>query len=248
MRSIREINDVLAQPVWLSDVEVARRTGIPRRTVRDWRSGRIPGRLEIGSLSRACPICIPGSQAVPERDYAYALGLYLGDGCVSAMDRSYRLRIFLDAAYPNIVAECRRALESLRPDNRVWIGRSKTCRLNVVSVFSNHWPCLLPQMGPGRKHSRPIRLEPWQEEVVGRERRALIRGLLHSDGCRVVANDRGVMSVRYHFSNKSEDIKRIFCENLDALGIHWTRPCNRQIAVYRKACTALLDEFVGPKR
>jgi hypothetical protein len=77
-------------------------------------------------------------------------------------------------------------------------------------------------MGPGRKHDRPIELTAWQEELVSRERRALIRGLIQSDGCRVVANDRGVMSVRYHFSNKSADIRRIFYENL--------------------------DEFVGPKR
>jgi hypothetical protein len=56
-----------------------------------------------------------------------------------------------------------------------------------------------------------------------------------------------VKSLRYHFSNRSEDIKRIFCDNLDALGIGLTRPCDREIAVYRKASTALLDEFVGPK-
>ena len=115
-------------------------------------------------------------------------------------------------------------------------------------MYSNHWPCLLPQMGPGRKHHRPIRLEPWQEEVVSREREALVRGLIHSDGCRVVADDRGVKSVRYHFSNRSEDIKRIYCDSLDALGIRWTRPCAKQIAVYRKASTAKLDEFIGPKR
>jgi hypothetical protein len=165
---------------------------------------------------------MPGTQVLPEREYAYVLGLYLGDGCVSQQGRSYRLRIFLDAAYPGIVAECRGALQVLRPENRVWVGRSKSCRCDVVSVFSNHWPCLLPQMGPGRKHDRPIELTAWQEELVSRERRALIRGLIQSDGCRVVANDRGVMSVRYHFSNKSADIRRIFYENL--------------------------EEFVGPKR
>jgi len=115
-------------------------------------------------------------------------------------------------------------------------------------MYSNHWPCLLPQRGPGRKHGRPIRLEPWQEELVSREREALVRGLIHSDGCRVVANDRGVWSVRYHFSNRSEDIKRIYCESLDALGVRWTRPCAKQIAVYRKESTARLDEFIGPKR
>jgi hypothetical protein len=191
---------------------------------------------------------MPGSQVLPKAAYAYVLGLYLGDGCVSAMGGTYRLRIFLDAVYPGIVASCRDALQGVRPDNRVRVGRSKTCRCDVVGVYSNHWPCLLPQMGPGRKHSRPIHLVPWQDEVIQSQRQPFIRGLIHSDGCRVVANDRGVKSVRYHFTNKSEDIKRIFCDSLDALGIHWTRPCDRQIAVYRKACTAALDEFVGPKR
>jgi hypothetical protein len=174
--------------------------------------------------------------------------MYLGDGYVSRGPRTYCLRIFLDAAYPGIVESCRRAIATVRPANRVWVGRKKTCRCDVGMAYSNHWPCLLPQTGPGRKHDREIRLLAWQERVVEQDRRALIRGLVHSDGCRVVANDRGVKSVRYHFSNKSEDIKRIFCENLDALGIQWTRPCDREIAVYRKACTALLDEFVGPKR
>jgi hypothetical protein len=64
----------------------------------------------------------------------------------------------------------------------------------------------------------------------------------------VVANDRGIASVRYHFSNRSEDIKTLYCESLDALGIPWTRPCDRQIAVYRKSAVAMLDTFVGPKR
>ena len=29
-----------------------------------------------------------------------------------------------------------------------------------------HWPCLFPQHGPGRKHDRPIVLEDWQRAVV----------------------------------------------------------------------------------
>jgi hypothetical protein len=247
MRTTREVDRVLAlSALGLTDVEVARRTGIPRSTVRDWRHGRVPGRSE-GRRSKRCPICEPGTCELPHGAYAYLLGLYLGDGHVARHPRTYCLRIFLDAAYPEIVESCKRAIQAIRPANRVWVGRQKTCRCAVVMAYSNHWPCLLPQVGSGRKHEREIRLVPWQETAVANDRRALIRGLIHSDGCRVVANDRGVMSVRYHFSNKSEDIKRIFCENLDALGIQWTRPCDRQIAVYRKACTALLDEFVGPK-
>lgn len=185
---------------------------------------------------------------LPEPAYAYVLGLYLGDGCVSQGARTYCLRIFMDAAYPGIVNACQRSLEAIRPDNRVSVWNHTQCRCKVVTMSSNHWPCLLPQMGPGRKHHRQIRLSPWQQDLVAREREALIRGLMHSDGCRVVANDRGVKSVRYHFSNKSEDIKGILCESLDALGVRWTRPCDRQIAIYRKASTARLDEFIGPKR
>ena len=109
-------------------------------------------------------------------------------------------------------------------------------------------PVSSPQHGPGKKHERAIALAPWQIRLVGENHRALIKGLLHSDGCRVVAKDRGNKSVRYHFSNKSEGIKRIFCLSLDAIGVQWTRPCDRGIAIYRKTSVALLDEFVGPKR
>lgn len=248
MRTRAEVETVLGLTrLGLTDVEVSRRTGIPRSTVRDWRHGRVPGKGPNGHAKR-CPICDDDGGGVPEADYAYLLGMYLGDGCVSRGPRTYILRISLDVAYPAIVGSCRQAMQAVRPANRVRVSRSRQCRCNIVSAYSSHWPCLFPQAGPGRKHERPIRLVSWQEQIVARERELFIRGLIHSDGCRVVANDRGVKSVRYHFSNKSEDIKRIFCDSLDALGIAWTRPCDREIAVYRKASTARLDEFVGPKR
>lgn len=67
---------------------------------------------------------------------------------------------------------------------------------------------------------------------------------LPRDGCRVVANDRGV---RYYFSNRSDDIRALFCSALNDRGIPWTRNAKHQVAVYRKAATVRLDEFVGPK-
>ena len=57
----------------------------------------------------------------------------------------------------------------------------------------------------------------------------------------------GVMSIRYHFSNRSEDIIGLFNAALDALGIPWTRSTKYIVSIYRKAATARLDEFVGPK-
>jgi hypothetical protein len=238
----------------LNDCQISRLTGIPRRTVLDWRHGRIPGRPSLGGHRRrgpsasTCEVCQGLKPHLPEPEYAYLLGLYLGDGCISRGPRTYRIRIVLDAAYPVIVEACAASLEAIRPEKTAWRGRRANSRCIEVSMYWKHWPCLIPQHGPGRKHLRKIVLEPWQEEIVGREGRAFVRGLIHSDGCRVVANDRGVASVRYHFSNLSEDIKTLYCESLDALGIRWTRPCAKQIAVYRKASVAILDGFVGPKR
>jgi hypothetical protein len=88
-------------------------------------------------------------------------------------------------------------------------------------------------------------LEPVRFGVYGTEE--FVLGLIHSDGCRVVANDRGVASVRHHFSNMSEDIIGLFTAALDQLGIHWTRSTKKIVSIYRKADTARLDEFVGPK-
>jgi LAGLIDADG DNA endonuclease family protein len=116
-----------------------------------------------------------------------------------------------------------------------------------VTLYSKHWPCLLPQHGPGKKHLRPIALEAWQQILVNEVAEEFILGLIHSDGCRVVANDRGVTSIRYHFSNRSEDILGLFTAALDHLGIAWTRSTKYIVSVYRKAAVARLDEFVGPK-
>jgi hypothetical protein len=36
------------------------------------------------------------------------------------------------------------------------------------------------------KHKRKIALEPWQERTVERHPGRLLRGLIHSDGCRTM--------------------------------------------------------------
>ena len=155
----------------------------------------------------------------------------------------------MDARYEEVLVECCDAMEAVMPGKRARCHRrSSTERCVDISMYSKHWPCLFPQHGPGRKHLRTIALEPWQHQIVIQARESFLRGLVHSDGCRIVANDRGVPSPRYHFSNLSEDIKRLFCESLDALGVAWTRPSNREIAVYRRSAVQRLDQFIGPKR
>lgn len=238
-----------------SDREIAEATGIPRRTIWDWRHGRNQARNRTRHTTHLRYACADNHDfaELPALPYVYLLGLYLGDGCISKNRRGvWCMRIALDAAYPGIVRECQSALEAIFPSKQARVAERRDCRCIDVSMWSKHWPCLIPQHGPGRKHLRSIALTGWQTEVVEAQRKAFLRGLIHSDGTRVIATERKGNYVRraprYAFSNKSEDIKRLFCESCDSLGIRWTRPCDRQIAIYRKASVAILDEFIGPKR
>lgn len=246
MRSAEEFNavrDLIATGI--NDCAIARQTGIPRRTVWEWRHCVAAVRVRASKGSSECGIDHDLS-ALPPKSYSYLLGLYLGDGCISRSRRVWHLRITLDKRYPGIIERCRVAIDNLFPTQKASVcPRPYGCV--DVSHYSKHWPCLLPQHGAGMKHLRPIRLEPWQEVLVKQATEEFIRGLIDSDGCRVVANDRGVRSVRYHFSNRSDDIRGLFCAALDDLGITWTLPGKYHVAIYRKAATARLDEFVGPK-
>ncbi len=232
-----------------SDSEIRRLTDIPRSTIRDWRAG-------LGATSnrdrRDCGHNCSGDHdyaMLPSIEYCYVLGMYLGDGYINRTHRGvWRLRITCDERYPEIVSECRSALTAIMPNNRAGAWSPSSSRCVIIYMYSRHWPCYLPHHGVGRKHERRIALHPWQEAHVANAPHSFVRGLIHSDGCRTIANDRGNPSVRYHFSNRSEDIKRLFCSTLDDLGIPWTRPSNRDIAIYRKEATARLDEFVGPKK
>jgi hypothetical protein len=44
-----------------------------------------------------------------------------------------------------------------------------------------------------------------------------------------------------------EDILGLFTDALDRLDIPWTRSTKYVVSIYRKAATARLDEFIGPK-
>ncbi|BBZ59481.1 helix-turn-helix domain-containing protein [Mycolicibacterium monacense] len=221
--------------------QIARELGIPRTTVRDWRRDQRRPRLSDGT---PCGTSHDFTSVLAE-PYCYLLGLYLGDGCISRSGRVWRLRITLDDKYPSIITRCREAINLLMPSQRAASLQRAGCV--EVSLYSKHWPCFFPQHGVGRKHQRAIVLEPWQQTLVDQATQEFVMGLIHSDGCRVVANDRGVASIRYHFSNRSEDILGLFTAALDSLAIPWTRSSPHIVSVYRKAATARLDEFVGPK-
>lgn len=118
-----------------------------------------------------------------------------------------------------------------------------------VHAYSKTWPCLFPQHGPGRKHERQIMLADWQQELVDLVPGLLIRGLIHSDGCRSTnTGSNSWRCPRYALTNLPADIKRIFCRACDRLDLHWTIAPPKSVYVSHRADVAKLDEFVGPKR
>jgi hypothetical protein len=194
----------------------------------------------------------------PDRySYSYLLGLYLGDGCITGRGPCFQLVIALDGAYVDIFDSCWAAMQLVLPECNIGrYTRSFDRGVRVVAA-SRKWPQVFPQHGPGRKHNRPIRLEPWQREIVDAFPREFLRGLIHSDGCRTVnrfktklpsGRVREYAYPRYFFSNLSADIRGLFCEYCERLGIRWTQSNHRNISVAHRRSVALLDEFVGPKR
>jgi hypothetical protein len=220
--------------------EIARRTGIPRSTVRMWLRGDTP----------TAPTR-PALDALPGAAYAYLFGLYLGDGCLTPMPRNvFKLRIALDSRYPRIIASCVASIRTVMPGNSTRVRKHP--QHNVVEVYchSKWWPVLFPQHGPGRKHERPILIDPWQLRLLDRDRRnveQLLRGLIQSDGCRVLNKVNGGVYPRYHFSNRSAEIRAIFGGACDELGIRWTQNNKYDLSVARRPDVARLDEFIGPK-
>jgi len=204
--------------------------------------------------ARACDACglVHRWDDLSAPQYAYLLGVYLGDGHIRAQARSYLLRLSLDAAYPGIVDEVAAAVTIV--SGRAPAPRPDPAGKHCVHLCSTWraWPCLFPQHGAGRKHDRPIHLHDWQQQLVESQPEPLLRGLIHSDGWRglnrVRAKGRDYAYPRYQFSNRSDDIRRIFTDAGDLLGIAW-RPWGRwHISVARRDAVERMDEFIGPKR
>lgn len=239
---------------------VAGRLDLPLGTVRGWLEGKLPRHSRPTSSDGGPAICSTCGQSEHRLEelgpaYVHLLGLYLGDGNIATHRRGVtRLRIFLDMKYPKIVDQCAASMQATVPDNKVLVQLTRS-NCYSVSAYSRSWPCLFPQHGPGPKHTRPIFLQTWQQELAKRWPAQLLLGLIQSDGSRFMnTGRRGWAHPRYSFTNVSTDITSIFCSACDCLGLRWTASFPRResaavsIYVSRKADVAKLDEFVGPKR
>jgi hypothetical protein len=133
--------------------------------------------------ARTEPHVASSAMATPSA-YSYLLGIYLGDGYISKEPRTYRLRISQDQRYPELINLARFSIARVLGGDLARVGAVRCVGCAAVSAHWSHWPCLFPQHGPGRKHQRPIVLADWQSAIVHAYPRQLLRGLIHSDGCR----------------------------------------------------------------
>ncbi|MGD0453857.1 MAG: helix-turn-helix domain-containing protein [Solirubrobacteraceae bacterium] len=181
MRSNAEYTEAIALAVrGLNDCEIARATGVPRSTIRDWRKGPRAER-RIG-WQHACAICGHPEhdfRALPRASYAYLLGMYLGDGSIDRLPRTWRLRITLDLAWPGIISECATSLQAVFPRNRILSYQpDPRSRCRVVAVYSKQLVCLFPQHGRGAKHLRPTSIRATTSRTPPRTSAASSRRLV----------------------------------------------------------------------
>lgn len=159
-----------------------------------------------------------------------------------------RLRIFCCSLYSQIEAEVDAALSAVS-GNSVTVVRKQGCSERVA--YWKHWPCVFPQHGVGPKHQRRIELASWQQSLVRGHPWPLVRGLIHSDGCRavnrVVTRGKTYSYPRYFFGNESTDILQIMGEALDRVGVAWRYNRPNSISVARRDAVALMDAHVVPK-
>lgn len=224
--------------------EVCRRLGVGYNSTYRWQ-------MRIAPIAAAAR-CFRCEGKVAPTEYGYLAGQYLGDGHIAAVNRTTALRIYCCDAYPEIMEEVATAMRAITYAS-VNYRQMQGC--TQVQSATNHWLCLFPQHGPGRKHERRVILADWQRELVAADPRPLVRGLIQSDGCRAIntihrslpSGTRTYAYPRYFFSNMSDDIRGIFTDALDLLNISWRQNRFNSISVARREAVAALDEFVGPK-
>jgi hypothetical protein len=243
MRPAQEFNEVQRLTAGgMNDCAIARRTGIPRPTVRDWRC-----RPQIRPRERASSACNIDHDfsALPKTAYSYLLGLHFGDGCIARNGRVWRLRIILDKKYPAIIDRCRGAIDVLMPGQRAAVlQRARSCV--EVSLYSNTGPASYPSTAPARSTQDASRWSRGSRRWSTTPRKS--SSPVSSTATAVASSPTTVGSGACLITSRTDPkTSSGFTAALDALDIPLTRPDWRTIAIYRKAATARLDEFVGPK-
>ena len=233
----------------LSDYRIAAQTGVSRGTVRNWRLAGHPPQ----TVARSELVALWSVRDGPS--YCYLLGAYLGDGTVHTQ-KGMSLRVVNDRRYPGVSSEILGAMASTFPGRSPRVHPSSSGESDILCISHPAIVRAFPQHGAGRKHLRSIVLADWQLQLTRAHPESLIRGLIHSDGCRVVNRFQTRLPsgrvaeysyVRYFFSNLSSDIRGIFADHCELLGIRVTESNHRNLTISHRTSVAILEQIVGPK-
>lgn len=177
-----------------SKLSLSKKYNIPRGTINYWCKNKDKNISEK-------PIDILDLDSI---SYSYILGVYLGDGHINKMLRTYRLRFFLDSRQDLVIEECVKHLKILFPSNSVNVISTKYNYV-IITLYSNNIPYIFPQHGKGEKYKRKIKLNDKQKKII--KYNQLMKGLFHSDGSYFIALSK---YPRYQFTNKSKDLIDLF--------------------------------------
>jgi hypothetical protein len=233
------------RPSWAKGLTAADHPAIARQAATRRGQKRGPYRTHGRPLDEST--IDPRDLLLPERwsDYAYLLGLYLGDGSIT---KAKRLEIFLDARQVEIIDSCVSAMRAIHPRGRANVRWKREENCAVVNSYAWQWLVLFPQHGPGRKHLRKIELAEWQTEIAKRYCLDLLHGLIDSDGSRFDRWVGGKNYPAYDFRNESADILAIFRAAADTAGVHYTQSKPTTISIARRADVERLDAIWPIKR
>lgn len=213
-------------------------------------------RSSLPQMPDAPLVCVSDATA---RNPPSALTTCIYSDCISATVVSvaiakgvWWLRIFQDQRYRGLIGECVLAMSAVTR-SRVNVQQLIGCV--EIGASWKPWIHLFPQHGAGPKWLRPTVMEPWQQKLIDAYPGPLIRGLIHSDGCRATntvsghgaCKQRRYSYPRYMFTNMSDNIRFLFVEACERLNVRWTQTNARTIAVSRRDDVARLDTFIGPK-
>jgi len=151
--------------------------------------------------------------------------MYLGDGYISRTPRTYRLEVSLHKRQGPVIERVARAISALRPGHPVGLRRRET--------------------GTGRKHQRPIVLQPWQRSIVEQNPQEFVRGCIESDGCRHRRVVAGRDYPAHSFTNHSNDILGLFVWAWSLVGLRPRRANRVTVSLARRGDVAALDKLLA---
>jgi len=215
MRTLEEIQDIIGlHKQNFNNCEISRILNIPRGTIKDVvkqykEKGEGYFLKKRGVLDH--------SYLKNKKEYAYILGMYLGDGSITQYKthRTPSIRIALDSKWPHVIEKVQEKLQEIFPNNKVSLINVTGANCVHIKCYNKHLREIF-EYGKGAKHKRKIVLKDWQKKAIDSYPWDFLRGLIHSDGSRYTMTASG--RVNYSFSNKSVDIIELFkniCEKCE---------------------------------